>query len=278
VNDNHVRDIADLARREQTIVLAPDYASTGVYYVRESDGDMRMISPDRDLFTVGLPPGDTRHAHTDSLVRRIAADMADVMHETWLRGIYVSSTGIVATLATRWHAWRHTLPMPLHPVFAEVQALTRPRAFTQRDLIHWLRSTMNGHVPDADVEQFRALRISTEGDTATVVAKGREGVDRRIAATIRQQAGADVPDSLTVQVPVFDLEQTIGEYQVVHLLVDVRQADDGAAQFVVTAVHDGLRTALRDAVDHVRVLLAASIDAHGGDMVRKADMYDGTPV
>lgn len=276
MNGDDVRAIADLARREQSIVQAPDFDSTGRYFIREGDGDLRLIDP-ADHRPPGLATRATRHSTTDSLVRRIATDMGNLPRDPHLGGIYLDADGITAHMYNAWHAWRHTMPMPLHPVFQEVRALTKPRAFSQRDLIHWLRSTMNGHVPDTDVEQFRALRISTEGDTATVVAKGREGVDRKIAATIRQQAGADVPDTLTVQVPVYDLPDTIGEYEVVRLLVDVRHTDDGV-QFVVTTVHDGLREALRSATQHVRDLLQSSIEQYGDDLVQWSDVYDGSLV
>jgi hypothetical protein len=261
-----IQQIAKMARNESPIVLAPDHAWTGRYYVRDADGGLVVPEQIADV----LPWLATRHDDTRSLARKIASDMAAGPR---LEGVYFDRHGIVAYLTDDGgDRWTHAMPLPTHPVFDQVVALHAPRAFTQRALIQWLRATMNGHVGDDTVEAFRALRLTTDGTTDTVVAKGREGVDRKIAATIRQQAGADVPDMLTFHVPVYDVDQVRLATYPVQVLVDVQASDDGPV-FSLTSVLNSVRMAQHDATKQLRAMLVR--DMADADL-SEADLFDGT--
>jgi len=161
--------------------------------------------------------------------------------------------------------WRHTLRLPLHPAFQTLDDLTKTSAFTQKDLIRFLRATLNGHVADHVVEEFRALKLTTDGETNSVMAKGREAVDKRIQQKVTATAGTEIPDEITVTVPVYDLDECRAAVYPITLLVEAT-TEEGSVVFEVTTVLNSLREAQRAALDEL------------SDSLRRALQNDDVPV
>src|SRR5690606_25695567 len=90
-------------------------------------------------------------------------------------------------------------------------------------------------------------------------AKGREAVDRKIQQQVRQTAGTDVPDQITVTIPVHDLDETRDELHPVTILVDTTTDDNGGIVLELTTVLNTLRAAERAALDSVVTNLRAAL-------------------
>lgn len=242
--------IQQLTRNEARIEWAPDYPETGRYFVWPSDGG----EPD-ERFKI-VPPRTVRHYSTGSLAQHVTSDVTE--HDANLPEAYIDARQVRVAL-TRTDGdndydvrWAHTLTLTKHPAYLAVEALTRTTTFTQRELIRYLRAQLNGHVDDAVVEQFRNLKLTTDGDSNSVIAKGRESVDKRIQQQVRQGTGTDIPDEIIVTIPVHDLDETRHELHEVTILVDTTTGDDGGVQFELTTVLNTLRASERAALDGIR--------------------------
>lgn len=244
--------IQELTREAERIEHAPDFTTTGRYFMYRIGGEVD------ERFTEPVPVS-TRHYSTESLGRHTKTDSqyfgANSVDAYWneerlCAQLYKSmiSEGSGGEFEFR---WSHELLLKKHPAFTAVAQLVTTKRFTQKSLIHFLRAQLNGHVDDAVVEQFRTLKLSTDGATESVVAKGREAVDRRIQQQVRQTAGTDVPDQITVTVPVHDLDETRDEVHDVTILVDTTTDDAGSIVLELTTVLNTLRAAERAALDSV---------------------------
>lgn len=249
--------ILDLSKVSHRLLTAPDFRTSGKYYLLDSDGNL-------EAQWAAVPETDSTHFSTDSLVEALRQDAADRAvdpgdEELPVR-IYYSRSGVYAySQDHKDRRWERNLPLYWHPVFSVLSSLTETRALSQRALIRFLRAELNGHVADEIVEQFRELKLAASVDGTSVVAKGREGVDRSIQREVRQAAGADIPDSITVHVPVYDLDELREHTEPVELLVDVAQDDSGAAVFEITTVTNSLREAEFNALNRIRDALQAHL-------------------
>ena len=142
---------------------------------------------------------------------------------------------------------RHTLPLPLHPVFQLLTQLRNTRTFDQRSLIRFLRAELNAYVDDEVVQKFRHLNLESKGEGSSVVDKGRAGVSRSVMQTIRSVDEA-VPDTITVTTPVYDIDEMLYEPFEVQLLVDCLPDADGKPVFELTTVYNGLQRARNQAL------------------------------
>lgn len=239
--------IVKLTEERRTIVQAPDFEVDGTYLVRQEDGSYQAANARRQ-------PLEGVVRSTASLADLITLDVDEA--ETT---VFYDRDQIVAVHEGSAMRWRHTLPLPLHPAYARASALQRTETFNQRDLIRLLRAEMNGHVSDHVVEQFRTLKLRADTEGNSVLAKGREAVDRRIQQHVTAAAGQEIPDEITVTVPVYDLDETRAELHPVTILVEPRAGDDGAVTFELTAVLNTLRTAQRDALDALVEVLEAQL-------------------
>lgn len=232
-----INKILQLNEAKNRLVLAPDYGSTGEYFTLDGDGDLTSRRAARPL------PGSVHHS-TQSLVDALRADAAhlEATPEEMSIRVYYSRTGVTATVEDD-ARWKHTLHLEQHPVFESLVSLTRTQVFNQKQLIRFLRAELNGHVDETVIEVFRNLKLQSRSDGHSVVAKGREGVDRSIQREVRAATGTDVPDEITVHVPVYDLDELREETQPVTLLLDVTQDEAGQAVFEVTTVLNTLREA-----------------------------------
>lgn len=137
---------------------------------------------------------------------------------------------------------RHTLPLPLHPVFQLLTQLRTTRTYDQRSLIRFLRAELNAYVDDAVVQKFRHLNLESQGGGSSVVDKGRAGVSRSVMQTIRS-ANDEIPDTITVTTPVYDIDEMRGERFEVRLLVDCLPDSEGKPVFELTTIYNGLQGA-----------------------------------
>lgn len=233
--------IVNLARESHTIVKAPDFDVDGTYLVRLADGSYETRGAERQ-------PLQSTMLDTASFATIITTADALALKATAV-AVFYSPDRITAVCAGALLRWRHDLPLPRHPAFARLQRMTTTDAFNQRQLIRMLRADLNGHVDDTIVEQFRTLKLRTDGEGTSVVAKGREAVDRRIQQQVTAAAGQEIPDEIHVTVPVYDLDEARDDLHAVTLLVDVRTGDDGQPVFELTTVLNTLKAAERAALD-----------------------------
>ncbi len=146
---------------------------------------------------------------------------------------------------------RHTLPLPLHPVFQLLTQLRNTRTFDQRGLIRFLRAELNAYVDDAVVQKFRHLNLESKGEGSSVVDKGRAGVSRSVMQTIRA-ANDEIPDTITAFVPVYDITEML-EYRFdVEILVDCLPDGNGKPMFELTTIYSGLQKAKKEALEVIQ--------------------------
>lgn len=255
INAEAIDRIVRLAEERHTIVKAPDYQVDGTFYLRNEDGSYTAM--------------DSRRQPLEGTVRSTAAlaDLVALDLDDGAATVFYDREAIVAVFEGTGARWRHTLPLPHHPAFVRVTSLARTETFNQRDLIRFLRAELNGHVSDHVVEHFRTLKLRTDGEGNSVLAKGREAVDRRIQQHVTAAAGQEIPDEITVTVPVYDLDETRADLHPVTILVEPRATEDGAVEFELTTVLNTLRTAQRDALDAIVVHLKALLPGAAGDPI-----------
>lgn len=249
MEEGAVHRIVSLAEQREPIVEAPDFRDTRRYYVRTASGsyEEHFAANPRDaamLFDTGSFAALANSEATDNRVE-----------------VYYSSNGIQAYIYDGEKSLyrTHDLPLNRHPVFGRLERLARTETFDQRGLIRLLRAEFNGHVSDSVIEQFRQLRLTSSDDGVSVVAKGREGVDRSIQRKVQDERGGEIPDEIEVTVPVFDLDEVRNELYSVTVLVDV--INDGNPVFELTAVHNDLRQAEQEAVDQIFGNLSDALSA-----------------
>nr|MBA3890155.1 hypothetical protein [Gemmatimonadaceae bacterium] len=211
-------------------------------------------------------PTEGRFLATESFAAAVDAENVEDVR------VFYGPDAIVAVLelASTYLRWQHEMRLPRHPAFARLQRLTNTEVVNQRSLIRLLRADLNGHVDDRVVEQFRTLNLKVEGGGQAVIAKGREGVDRRIQQEVTAAHGAEIPDEIVVTVPVYDLDEARGDLHEVTLLVDVRPGDDSQAVFELTAVLNTLKSAESVALDRL-------VTALRGGLPDGVPVYYGSP-
>lgn len=249
--------IAEMTRLTDRIEWAPDYQQTGRYFVWQADGTFTERFEAR-------APRTTRHYSTDSLARNVKSDLEHM--EFGGEAAAYWNDALLTTIVKAFDPngvyalkWKHEMVLEKHPAFTAVAELTRTRSFTQKELVRFLRAELNGHVDDSVIEQFRALKLATDGATESVVAKGREAIDRRLQQQLRQATGTDIPDEITVTIPVHDLDEAREQVQSVTILVDATTNDDGTVLLELTTVLNSLRAAERAALESVVANLRAAL-------------------
>jgi hypothetical protein len=240
-----VREIAGLERASKRIVTVPCEPSD-VYYTVESDGALtRVVAehvlPEATCFsTKALLEVADREADNGKVVLYYSADKVQAF---------------VRELGGEERNRIHTLPLPLHPVFELLQGHTTTKTYTQRELIRFLRAQLNAYVEESTIEQFRHLNLNTSGEGSSVVDKGRAGVSRSVMQTIRSKE-SEIPDSITVTAPVYEIDEMLYEPFEVKLLVDCLPDDDGRPVFELTTVHSTLENARNRALEHLAAKLS----------------------
>lgn len=260
MNADAIRKIEQLVLNGRPIIEAPDYHLTGRYYTRDSNGDLIGNYAARNMIGARL-------ASTRDLAQH-ARHRLQHQHDQMPYAAYISSDAIRLVYAhpdLPDNGTSHdAVPLRAHPVFTELSDLADGREFTQKELITWLRATMNGHVPETLIQHFRSLTFSTEGEHAnTVAVSGRESVSRKIAQRVAAEAGHDVMEEFVVSTPVYDLLElrTVTDaYQNVTILVDVSTDDAGRVIFTLTSVLDTVRAAIETTQTILRNALVEELE------------------
>src|SRR5690606_25274069 len=118
---------------------------------------------------------------------------------------------------------------------------------------------------EVTISIFRSLRLINDGTTDTVVAKGREAIDRHINQAV-QAAGGDVPDEITVIVPVYDLAELRNSLEAIRVIVEAEIGKDDQAKFLLAVVADDVYKAVEAAQEEVRANLAEALIEAGVEM------------
>ena len=265
MNGKGVEQIIELAKSEQasknrefTVLAEP----RDVYYTVDHEGKMvRRVAEAAPLqFTV----------HSTTALLQVAKEQAPVAEPviTEQNGvielttdenaptaeIYYSAAKVellVQNFGSYYRTLKHTLPLPLHPVYKKLEALQVTKRFTQTALIRFLRAELNANVDAATIEVFRNLKLSSKGEGNSVVEQGRSSISRSLQQAVKSERGDVIPDELTVTTPVYDLDEMRTQRLSVTVLVDCLPDEHGTPVFELTTVHSSLQAARYDALQTV---------------------------
>jgi len=256
VTGDSVDAIARLSRGAETIALAPDHAKTGRYFLRLEDGSYE------ERFAAVLPSART-FLDIPSIANEALRD-AEEHGATHVLAFVGSERVTIETDDDAYGAFRqHHLRLPLHPVYTAVRELLATRTFDQRNLVRYLRATLNENVPDEVVEEFRLLRLTANENGESEVGKSRVAVDRQMVRAVRVRNGSDVPPTITANVPVFDVPGAREVRYPVTILVEAVPSEDGGFVFELTAILNDVRNAEHFARSWVRDALRDQLGESG---------------
>ncbi len=135
--------------------------------------------------------------------------------------------------------WEHHLPLVKHPAFVEVEKMVATRDIGQAALVRLFRTTLAGFVDTATVNTFRTLDLKASEDGRSTINNGDSGLDRSLVRQVRTANGEQVPDEITLSVPVYDLAEEREERASVRVVVEATPGKDGGAPtFALTALHN----------------------------------------
>lgn len=248
-----ITEIERLVNERERVMPAPGYAASGAYIV---------FNPQTGEPThafAGRAPALGRLESTQSLASLIRHDMYTLRYgeegeDPRVRCFY-NEAGLVAIMEGKGDAenearW-HRMDLPRHRAHLAVDKLLTTRPLSQRALIRFLRAELNGHVSESVIERFRALKVTTDGEDHRVVAKGREAVDKRIQQQILEQGGQEIPESIVVTIPIYDIDELRDELYSVEILVEASTNEEGQVVFELTTVANSLAAARYEALQHV---------------------------
>ncbi len=252
------------------IIEAPDYERTGRYFAVTNGEAVERFEerrPDElEVFTVS----DLCRALSEEVERWSLPGRYCAARITYSRKMIHAevTTGLGEDVTSPLMTHGAYLELREHPAFAAVAVMRDTMTFTQGSLVRFLRATLNGHVDDSLVETFRALRLTTVGHGESVMGKGREAVDESIMRELQLRAGAQVPDSITVTVPVYDLRHFRTRTYPITVLIEATPGPAGGApHFELTTVTSSLMDARDGALDDVISVLMDELEAQGDDEV-----------
>lgn len=98
-----------------------------------------------------------------------------------------------------------SLPLHRNAAYEAVKTLAKqPRWFEHQDFVDFLRITLAGCVNPNDFKTFKSLRFQNADNGASTVNVGRESMDRSINRATLTGDGADIPETITLDIPVYD--------------------------------------------------------------------------
>lgn len=247
--------VVDLARSAKVIEPAPDFKETSRYYIRQADGSY--------VEEFGEVARNLRFYDTASLAKFLEDVGADAQ-------VFYGSTRIIALVQRSLVTEAHEMKLERHPVFQRLTALAGTEEFGQRQLIRLLRAEFNGHVGDDVIQTFRELKVEASTKGTSVVAQGRESVDRSILDEVQDEHGGAIPEEITVRLPVLDLDESRETLYSIRVLVETTLDSGGHAKFALTAVHNEIRKAEQDAIAAVVASLAKALP-------KDVPLYHGLP-
>ena len=221
-------------------------------------GDTRTITyydpkaPDGPIVTFNVPPEPRTHAVDDLETLAALATAADIDAVIDGHGpaLWFSPAGIILVFDREDR--RETASMSLHftEPFHTLQVLdAEGDPLTQKGLIRLLRLRL-GVADPATLDRFRRLDWTATATTKAETRHQRESLGKEITAAV--QGVEEIPDTLTVTVPVYDLPGLPCPH-------DVRlglEVDANEQRFTLVPMPGQLSAAIADAAAAVRLTLA----------------------
>ena len=242
-----------------------------VYYLVDGDGDIERVVSEPEPVQVSVrstgallelaklsQPGEVPDFDSDGQ-GGIKAFQCKFAAESRIYYCDTEAVLVVTDADGEGRTLKHTLPLPLHPVYTKLEELLKTRQFFQKDLIRFLRAELNGNVEDAIIGTFRTLKLKSEGEGESVAEQGRNSISRSLQQTVRAERGDVIPDSITVTTPVYDLDELRTQRLSVEVLVDCVPNEQGLPVFELTTVHSSLRAARYEALRSVAFALEAGV-------------------
>lgn len=254
-----IREIVEAKMWAEKRIIVDDLEPEDVYFIVEPDGTLvrhiaEALDPEIECYS------------TEALLALADTEAGEDGNSV---SLYYSAARAVAVVRFDIDRLRrHTLPLPLHPVFSKLEAHKETKRYTQRELIRLFRAQFNAYVPETTIEQFRQLKLRTDGEGESVVRQGHEGLSRSVRQQIEAQNGSAIPDEVAFDVPVFDLDEMRDEHFSVRVLVDCQPNDQGVPMFELTTVYSDLQKARTQALEVIAERLRAG----------EHDVYYGKPV
>jgi hypothetical protein len=140
-----------------------------------------------------------------------------------------------------------------------------PGSFDQRSLVLFLKRNLAGAVDVGLIAIFRQIDFSKREEGGTTVKHGDESLGRSIHAAIAN--AADIPEYLTVRVPVYSNPGIVQFLVTIKLSVDI---DVQRGTFELTPLPDELENAVRYTQEQLGELLRSGAPEN-------ATVFSGTP-
>ncbi|WP_034382981.1 hypothetical protein [Deinococcus sp. YIM 77859] len=236
LDSSAIREVERLTREADPVITVPGEAR-GVYYLREADGSLTRHAAELDIQDVTAYDLDTVQRRADR--EHTAGD---------LEAVFVTDSAVVVQASSPTDRWTTTLALPLHPAFKRVQSFAQLTKLDQKTLVRLLRTELGEHVQATVISTFATLRFTSSSDGTSSVKPASTALDSRIVRQVRADAGQDVPDTITLHVPVYDIPEARADSYPVTVYVEY---DHDAEAFLLLAVHNDLRAAQESAVHKI---------------------------
>lgn len=246
LDGNAIAEVERLVQSAETVIV-PDPEPRGVYYLRHPNGTLERRR-------VELDPSGVTLRDLESLKVLLTGGLADGTAGP----VYVDDAQVVFTQENvdGTHRWQTALPLPTHPAFALISTWVKPTLIPQKDLVRLLRTQLSPYVDATVIPTFSTLNFTDHREGASSVAPMQHALDRRIVQRVNAANGQDVPESILLTPPVYDLPEDRDEEYEVKVYVEF---DHDEKKFVLQVVHDDLRRARERAVSRVIAALRAHV-------------------
>lgn len=121
--------------------------------------------------------------------------------------VYVGDERIVSIFTEAAGFRGESVQLPLHrnAAYEAVRSLAKqPKWFEHQEFVDFLRITLAGCVNPNDFKTFKSLRFQNADNGASTVNVGRESMDRSINRATLTADGADIPETVSLSMPVYD--------------------------------------------------------------------------
>jgi len=217
---------------------------------------------DGPIVAFDVPPEPRAHAVEDLETLAALASAAASAVEGHGSALWFSPREIVLLFDQADRREEARMPLPVSEPFQALQGLSAQDLLTQKGLIRLLRLRLGVDNP-ATLDRFRRLDWSTTARTKAETRHQKESLGKEIVAAV--QGVEEIPDTLTVTVPVYDLPG-LPCPQDVRLALEV---DAGEQRFTLVPLPGQLAAAKAAAADTVRAALTA--------MAPDVPLYCGRP-
>lgn len=243
IDASAIKEVAQLSRdlqAQRDRVLLVNSEPPDVYYLRGIDGSLERVVAEP------TPRGISFLSVVDMISFAESFSSVEFFYSPdtiWVQIFTESADG-------KLRSNKYDMELPKH-VMREKLANLAGKQFSQQSLVKKLRTEFATAVSDAIIESFRVLKFSTVAEGSSRVKVGNSSVAKSIANDVAQENGARVPESITFNIPVYDVVEVYGKTYPVTVLVDCDQDDSGRPYFELTPVITDLEAADFDALNDV---------------------------